>query len=223
MPERAPRCAKIGAGSMRKSSRKVLVCDAREHVKGHKVRIFAGPERPQNTQRIKEDADVERKLIQRSSRPGASVHAQEGTTEQLRATPDTTRAARRRNSRRRIWSSSTSWRKPSARCPESTSSTLGTPTGSGTQYGRRCSGGERGQLRAPKEPSRDLMSRCRRPARRAVPRPVCTDTENPALSGRRKLLGRSRVRSHPARPAPAGGCRDSLRSADDCRIHNKGE
>ena len=61
------------------------------------------------------------------------------------------------------------------------------------------------------------MPRCRRPARRAVSRPVCADETNPALSVDRKLRGASTVGPHTAQPAPAVAPRDPPRSAVACR------
>ncbi|GDX95117.1 hypothetical protein LBMAG47_07810 [Planctomycetia bacterium] len=45
---------------------------------------------------------------------------------------------------------------------------------------------------------RDPMSRCGETARRAVSRPACADTANPALSVDRKLLGSPKRVPHPA-------------------------
>jgi arylsulfatase A-like enzyme len=61
------------------------------------------------------------------------------------------------------------------------------------------------------------MPQCRRPARRAVSRPVCADEKNPALSADRKLLGTSKRASHPARPVPAIAPHGPRCSADACR------
>jgi hypothetical protein len=64
MPNQVPRCAKIVAGSTRKPSRKFTVFDVRQHVKRQKVRILTAAQAARRTQRIKEDAHVEGKLIQ---------------------------------------------------------------------------------------------------------------------------------------------------------------
>ena len=61
------------------------------------------------------------------------------------------------------------------------------------------------------------MSRCGRPVRRAVSRPVCADETNPALSVDRKLRGASTVGPHTAQPAPAAAPHDPPRQADACR------
>jgi len=61
------------------------------------------------------------------------------------------------------------------------------------------------------------MSRCGRPVRRAVSRPVCADEKNPALSVDRKFRGASTVGPHTAQPAPAVAPHDPPRQADACR------
>jgi hypothetical protein len=61
------------------------------------------------------------------------------------------------------------------------------------------------------------MSRCGRPARRAVSRPVCANEITPALSVDRKLLGISTIGPHPARSVPAVAPHDPPHSADACR------
>ena len=64
MPNQVPRCAKIWAGSTQKLTRKFMVFDVRQHVKRQKVRILVAAQAARHTQRIKEDAHVEGKLIQ---------------------------------------------------------------------------------------------------------------------------------------------------------------
>jgi hypothetical protein len=58
------------------------------------------------------------------------------------------------------------------------------------------------------------MSRCRRPASRAVSSLVCANEKNPDLRVDRKLLGTFTIGSHRARPVPAVAPRDPLRLAD---------
>jgi hypothetical protein len=67
------------------------------------------------------------------------------------------------------------------------------------------------------QPLRHSMPQCRRPARRAVSRPVCGHEKNPASSVDRKLLGTSKRASHPARPVPAVAPHGPRCSADACR------
>ncbi len=61
------------------------------------------------------------------------------------------------------------------------------------------------------------LRQSRRPARRAVSRPVCANAKNPALSADRKLLGTSTIGPHQARPAPAVAPHDPPHSANACR------
>ena len=58
MPERAPRRAKIWAGSTQKRSRKFTVLGVSGHTKRHEVRILVAAKAARHTQRIKEDVHV---------------------------------------------------------------------------------------------------------------------------------------------------------------------
>ena len=89
------------------------------------------PQSPRHIQRIKEDAPCHLQVhstIQQAGNCWPCSGPPDGTSS---ATPNTTPAARRRSSHRRIWSSSTSWRKPPGRRPSLMSSTPVTPTGLG--------------------------------------------------------------------------------------------
>ena len=72
MRKRVPRCAKIWAGSTQKTSRPFTVSVVGQHTKRQKVWIHAAAQEARHAHRIKEDANVKRRFIQRSCRPGTT-------------------------------------------------------------------------------------------------------------------------------------------------------